>query len=66
MISYQPLYHTLINKNMKLDQLRKDGVISSITIAKFKKNESITLTTADKICQYLKCNIEDIVEILLE
>lgn len=66
MISYQPLYHTLINKNMKLDQLRKDGIISSITIAKFKKNESITLTTVDKICQYLKCNIEDIVEIRLE
>ena len=64
MISYEPLFHTLIKKNMVMDQLRKDEVISCITIAKFKKHESITLTTVEKICKYLNCKIEDVVEFI--
>lgn len=61
MISYKPLFHKLVERNINLDQLRKDGVISSITIAKFAKGESIMLSTAEKICKYLDCKIEDIV-----
>ena len=64
MISYEPLFHTLIKRNIVMDQLRKDGIISCITIAKFKKHESITLTTVEKICKYLGCSIEEVVEIV--
>lgn len=64
MISYKPLYHTLIDRNMNVDQLRKDGVISGITVSKFAKNQSITLTTAEKICKHLNCKIADIVEFI--
>lgn len=66
MISYEPLYHMLINRGINVDQLRKDKVISSITISKFKKHESITLTTVEKLCKYFRCNIEDIVKIVID
>lgn len=61
MISYKPLQHILVERNIHLDQLRKDKVISAITIAKFAKGESIMLSTAERICKYLECNIQDIV-----
>lgn len=64
MISYEPLFHTLIKKGIVMDQLRKDGIISCITIAKFKKHESITLTTVEKICKYLNCSIQEVVELV--
>ena len=64
MISYEPLFHTLIKKGIVMDQLRKDKIVSCITIAKFNKHESITLTTAEQICEYLNCTIEDVVEIV--
>lgn len=64
MISYEPLFHTLIKKGIVMDQLRKDGIISCITIAKFNKHESITLTTLEKICKYLNCKIEEVVELV--
>lgn len=61
MISYKPLFHTLVERNINMAQLARDGVVSSITMSKFKKGESIMLSTAEKICKYLKCNIQDIV-----
>ncbi len=61
MISYKPLFHTLLEKDMHMTQLCEDNIISGITVAKFKKGESITLTTAEKICKYLDCEIQDIV-----
>lgn len=61
MISYKPLFHTMLDKNVTFEQLRNDKVISAITQAKFKKGESIMLSTAERICKYLNCNIQDIV-----
>lgn len=61
MISYKPLFHTMIEKDVTYEQLRKDKVVSAITITKFGKGESITLTTCEKLCNYLQCNIQDIV-----
>ena len=64
MISYEPLLHTLIKKGIVMDQLRKDKIVSCITIAKFKKHQSITLSTVEKICKYLNSSIEGIVKII--
>lgn len=61
MISYKPLFHTLIDKDLTMDDLVKAQVISAMTTAKFKKGESIMLSTAEKICKYLDCQIQDIV-----
>lgn len=66
MISYNPLWKTLIDKNMKKTDLIKLTHISNGTLAKLGKNESVSLSILDKICIALDCNISDIVEIKKE
>lgn len=63
MISYEPLFKTLEKKKMTLTDLRKEIGVSSVTIAKFKKYQSMNLSMIEKICVALNCNIEDVVEI---
>ncbi|MBM7598160.1 DNA-binding Xre family transcriptional regulator [Virgibacillus halotolerans] len=66
MISYEPLFITLIKKKMKLNDLREKGIISSATQSKFRKGESVTLTTVQKVCIFLDVPIQDVVEIISE
>lgn len=66
MISYNKLWKLLIDKNMNKTQLRIQANLSSTTLAKLSKNESVTVSTLEKICFLLDCNIEDIVEIKKE
>lgn len=63
MISYNPLWKTLIDKNMKKTDLIKLTHISNGTLAKLGKNESISLSIIDKICIALDCDISDVIEI---
>lgn len=63
MISYEPLFTTLQEKNAKLMDLITAGVVSKPTAAKFRKGESVQLTTIDAICKYLKVPIEKVVRI---
>ena len=66
MISYDPLWKLLIDKNMTKTELREKVGFSTNTLAKLSKNESVTLSTLEKICLYLGCKIENIVEIKKE
>ena len=63
MISYNPLWKTLIDKDMKKMDLVKSVGISNGTLAKLGKNESVSLSIIDKICIALDCDISDVVEI---
>lgn len=62
MISFNPLWKTLIDRGMNRSELTKAGV-SSATLAKMKKDGNINIETLDKICGYLNCEITDVVEI---
>lgn len=62
MFSYKPLLKLLIDKNLKLVDLRRDLSISGATLAKINKNEYISMETLDKICDYLDCEIQDVVQ----
>ena len=42
----------------------KDLKMTGSTMQKFRTNGSTTLETIGKVCEYLQCPIEDIVEIL--
>lgn len=66
MISYNPLWKTLIDKNMKKMDLVELVGISNGTLAKLGKNESVSLSIIDKICISLDCDICDVVEIKKE
>lgn len=66
MISYQPLLITLVKKNIKKTHLEKAIGISPNTIAKISKNEYIEMRVLDRICNYLNCPIEDVVQVILD
>ena len=66
MISYQPLLITLVKKNIKRTHLERALGISPNTIAKIAKNEYIEMRVLDRICNYLNCPIEDVIQVILE
>lgn len=65
-ISYNRLWKTLIDKGMNKTELRKKARLSSSTMAKMTNGEAVTLTTIERICEILDCQIEDVVEIKKE
>lgn len=62
MFSYNPLWKTLIDKNINKTTLANNCNIARHTIAKMGRNEYVDLKTLDKICNYLQCDIEDIIK----
>ena len=60
-LSYNGLWKLLIDKNMnKTDLMNKVG-LSSGTIAKMSKGESVSMSVLEKICDQLDCDFGDIV-----
>jgi DNA (cytosine-5)-methyltransferase 1 len=65
-ISYNLLWKLLIDKGMKKSQLKERAHISSNALAKLGKNESVSLDTIQKICNYLDCEIGEVMEVQAE
>ena len=63
MVSYQRLWETLKQKNIRKHDLMEFANISSTTLTKLNKDEVVALTVLVKICKALDCQIEDVVEI---
>ena len=59
-ISYNGLWKMLIDKKMYKKDLTEKLGISSATIAKMGKGESVSMDVLQKICDYMDCNIGDI------
>lgn len=60
MISYEPFYKTLKEKNTTTYQLIKKYNLSRSLLDRLKHNKPITTQTIDDLCQYLDCRVEDI------
>ena len=63
-ISYKKLWILLAQEEIPKAQLRKDLGMASSTLTKLNKNEVVALSLLIKICEYLKCDIGDIVEVV--
>ena len=63
-ISYKPLWHQLLERNMKKLEFRDYVGISNGTLAKLGKNEPVAMDVIEKICLTLDCKIEDVVQIV--
>ena len=61
-ISYNKLWKLLIDKNMTKMELKDAAGISAASIAKLGKGGNITTDVLLKICETLRCHIEDILE----
>lgn len=66
MLSYKPLWHTLINKNIKKLELCQIAGISTATLAKLGKNENINTDIINRICGALDCRVDEVVEYVPE
>ena len=64
MISYEPLWNTLEEKNISTYTLISKYGVSKQTIYKLRHNESTTLYTIQKLCDILGCESNDIVIVL--
>lgn len=62
-INYNKLWKLLIDKKMKRTDLISGAKISSSALSKMGKDESVSLEVIEKVCHYLKCDIEQVVEI---
>jgi putative transcriptional regulator len=63
MISYRPLWKTLIDKDIKKTQLMNMVGFSTGTLSRLSKNQYVEMKHIDGICQKLGCKIEDVIEI---
>lgn len=65
-IQYNKLWKILIDKNMNKVHLKKKAGISSNSIAKLGKNESVRMDVLMKIATALDCKVEDLFETVIE
>ena len=62
-ISYNKLWHLMLDKNMKKADLKRSTGISTATIAKLDKGENVTTDILVRICEALDCELSDIMEL---
>lgn len=65
MLSYNKLWKKLIDLNMKKKDLKDLTGIGSTTLTKLSKNEPVSMDVIIKICVALKCNVGDIVDVIV-
>lgn len=61
-IFYYKLFDLLNRRNLKKGDLMKLANISSPTMAKLAKNETVQTDILERICKALNCQPEDIME----
>lgn len=62
-ISYNKLWHLMLDKKMNKQDLKRATGISTASIAKLGKGENITTDVLVKICKALDCELNDIMEL---
>lgn len=60
-VSYNGLWKLLIDKNMKKVDLINNLGISSSTVAKMTKGETVSMSIMEKICDELDCDFGDLI-----
>ena len=63
-ISYLKLWKLLLDKRLKKTDLLKLANISTTTLTKLSKDQSVGLDMMVRICTALNCDIADIVEMV--
>lgn len=63
-LSYNKLWKLLIDKGMTKTEMRLKADISTTTLAKLGKNETVSMEVLLKICKVLGCNVGDIMDVI--
>ena len=65
MISYEPLYKLLKEKDVSMQEVSLAIGFSKASLASsISRNESLSTGALDKICAYLNCDLSDVFEIV--
>ena len=63
-ISYKPLWHTLLERDMRKEDLRLAAGMTTNMIANMsKEGKHISMDTLARICETLNCEITDVIEL---
>ena len=65
LLSYNKLWKKLIDLNMKKKELKELTGIGSTTLTKLNKNEPVSMEVMIKICMALKCNIGEVMDVIV-
>ena len=65
MISYEPLFETMKQKNITSYKLQKAG-FSRATYYSIKQGNSISTNTINQLCKILQCEVSDVIEFIDE
>lgn len=65
-LSYNKLWKLLIDKGMTKTEMRLKADISTTTLAKLGKNETVSMEVLLKICNVLDCNVGEIMDLIKE
>ena len=63
-VCYNKLWKKLIDLEMSKSELRVKAGLSTRQLAKLGKNENVTTGVLVKVCEALKCNVDEIMDIL--
>ena len=63
-ISYNKLWHLLIDKGIKKTEMARRVNMSYSTLAKLTNNQPVKRTVLEKICEELECTVDDIMEVM--
>ena len=61
-VSYNKLFHLLVDKKMNNAQLSKEAGISLNIVARLKKDEYVSMDSIEKICKALDCSVDEFLE----
>ena len=65
-VNYNKLFKLLIDKELKKSEFAKAVGISANTMAKLSHNDTVSLDIIIRICRYLQCTVDDIMDVLPE
>jgi DNA-binding Xre family transcriptional regulator len=65
-ISYKKLWKLLIDRDMMKKDLREGCDLSTASMAKLAKSRNVNTDVLVRVCNYLRCDISDICEIIME
>lgn len=60
MISYQPFYETLRERNLSTYRLINEYGVSRSLLDRLRHNRPISTRTLDDLCRILRCDVQDI------
>lgn len=60
MISFKPLFHLLLERDISYSDLSKSAGVSTATLTKMGHDKNVTTEIIDRLCTALDCSVSDV------